>query len=205
MKERKSWTWALCSAAGHGFPFTLPTGWQLACCWFGGAGQMRGFWVRKACYSHTGDAPALGCPSPPSEEPCGAAGGGCVRARDAQLGTVSGGPGLINSARGKPWARRRPCLALEALDSGPGPERSPRKRQGASLSWHTDTGRAGHGWSPGCLHACECPSEPRHSVYMLRSFGNRGVYSTSCFLCQTTLFPVSSFLWSQQGQVCWAT
>ena len=145
LKERKSWTWALCSAAGHGFSFTLPTGWQLACCWFGGAGQMRGFWVRKARYSHTGDARALGYPSPPSKGPCGAAGGGCVCARDAQLGTASGGPGPINSARGKPWARGRPCLALEALDSGPGPERSPQKRQQASLSWHTRQ-REGGAW-----------------------------------------------------------
>ena len=118
-------------------------------------------------------------------------------------GTVDEGPGLIHSSGGSPgpvgdpaspW---RPWTAGRALTDGPG--------SGSGMA-HPTRGGQGHGWSPGSLHGCECCSETRHSGYMLRSFGNRccvcfffffcSVYSISFFLCQTTLFPVSSFLWS---------
>lgn len=48
--------------------------------------------------------------------------GAVCAALAAQLGTVDEGPGLINSSGGKPWAHRRPCLTLETVDSGPGPD-----------------------------------------------------------------------------------
>lgn len=85
---------------------------------------MQGFWVRKPRYSHTGDVWALGV-RPRHHLPRGRAGlqvGAVCAALAAQLGTVNEGPGLINSSGGKPWARRRPCLTLETVDSGPGPD-----------------------------------------------------------------------------------
>ena len=135
----------MCSTAGHIFSFTLPTGWQLACCWFGGAGQMQGFWVRKPRYSHTGDAWALGYGPVTTFHGAvqGCRWGLCVLRWLHSWGQWMRGLGSSTAQEGSPgpvgdpaspW---RPWTAGRALTDGPG------SGSGLRCLGTPDTGRAG--------------------------------------------------------------